>query len=170
MAHEGLQGHAEHKTGTGNLLPDDPQAAIRNLVQRAKNPPAGSRTHINIKLEYSNRIHPLVSEAFKQAGVDVSGYTHVIDTSGIRHALKKHGSATTETPRGQLPITSVDLELLPQIVETPDYVSIGFLTKGTRNATVVYVKRLGDEIILVEEARVGRKQLAVTTMMKRRVR
>lgn len=140
-----------------------PTESIRALVRRVTERPSDSTTAV---VEYENVVHPAAVEAFKEAGIDVSGYTHVIDNSAIRHILKSHGDPKKERARGQLPITEDDIARLPEIVLNPDFVESGGLTNRGRDA-IVYAKRLEDgRILIVEEARTRKGQLAVASMWK----
>src|SRR3546814_2668758 len=58
----------------------------------------------------------------RDTGIDISGARREIDTSAINHALKQHGSDTTEAKRGQAAITPEDFGKIPEIVERPDNV------------------------------------------------
>src|SRR3546814_7573828 len=58
----------------------------------------------------------------RDTGIDISGARREIDNSAINHALKQHGSDTTEAKRGQAAITPEDFGKIPEIVERPDNV------------------------------------------------
>ncbi|MCC7462091.1 MAG: hypothetical protein IT480_06460 [Gammaproteobacteria bacterium] len=141
-----------------------PEAVIRDLVQRVRKAPAGDNTHAVIV--FADTVHPDAAKAFAGAGVDVSGYRHVIDSSAVRHALNRHGDATTEAARGRhLAITEDDFARIPEVVSTPDKVAYIGKTNIGREA-VRYVKDIGGELFVVIEARTKRKQLAVTSVRK----
>src|SRR3546814_3978667 len=53
----------------------------------------------------------------RDTGIDISGARREIDNSAINHALKQHGSDTTEAKRGQAAITPEDFGKIPEIVE-----------------------------------------------------
>jgi hypothetical protein len=103
-----------------------------------------------------------------QTGIDVSGFVFGIDESAVRHILKGHGDAQFEASRGQVAVTALDLENLPSLMENPDSVEAGgVLPDGTD--TVIFKKTLSDQVIYVQEIRVGRKKLAAKTMWKVRL-
>src|SRR3546814_7432582 len=52
----------------------------------------------------------------RDTGIDISGARREIDNSAINHALKQHGSDTTEAKRGQAAITPEDFGKIPEIV------------------------------------------------------
>jgi hypothetical protein len=149
---------------SGTINPGNPQhaaKAIRQLVGDVQRNPSGNAHAV---VRYASEVHPSVVDAFKQGGVDVSGYSHVIDSSAVRHVLNRHGSVS-ELQKGQLPVTKEDFAQLPNIVTNPDAVQYAGKTKIGRDA-VQYLKRVGNDVVVVEEARTGRKQLALTSMWK----
>lgn len=109
------------------------------------------------------------TEMFQNLGIDVSGYQHMVDNSGIRHTFIQHGQAGTELPRGQEPVTPEDFGNLPDVIANPDTVELAGKTKQGRE-TIQYRKRINGHIIVVEEARTGKKRLALVSMWKVRAR
>lgn len=100
-------------------------------------------------------------------GVDVSQqYKHVIDNNAIRHAYTQHGCLSEEM-RGQIAITEKDIEQIPDILNSYEEL---FTHKNRRGQDViVYSKSFTDGLsIYVEEVRVGRKELAMDTIYKRK--
>src|SRR3546814_8798442 len=88
--------------------------------------------------------------------MDISGARREIDNSAINHALKQHGSDTTEAKRGQDAITPEDLGKIPEIVERPDNVErIGHNRIGRE--LIRYSKRFNGHTYYVEEVRSARK-------------
>jgi hypothetical protein len=104
---------------------------------------------------------------FFNAGVKVdSSYHHTIDNFSISHALKKHG-VEREMLRGQMPITDADFEKVSGILESYDTM---VLSKNSRGQSIVlYSKKYHESTLLyVEEVRVGRKELAMASLYKKR--
>lgn len=52
-----------------------------------------------------------------ETGVNLLGKERFIDTSTIRHIIKRHGSEKTEASRGQVAINLDDFDLIPEILE-----------------------------------------------------
>ena len=104
----------------------------------------------------------------ENAGLEVSGYVHLLDESGARHIHDEHGNPETEAARGQIAITEEDFARLPQIVSAPDDVYAGeTLADGT--PTVIFKKRMEDgTVCYVQEVRTGRKKLAAKNLWKTR--
>lgn len=57
----------------------------------------------------------MVERIQREAGLNVSGYLHIMDTDSIRHIIKSHG-ASQEAPRGQVPLVREDFLLVPEIL------------------------------------------------------
>jgi len=69
-------------------------------------------------------------EAAASIGLDFTGLTHEVTGDFITHCKKQHGNEKIEKSRGQLPVTDVDIEILPEIVKNPDCVIIGIKKYG----------------------------------------
>ncbi len=99
----------------------------------------------------------------KKTGLDLKGYSHSIDNYSILHILKKHGSKK-ELQRGQIPVTIEDIRKFPTIVS--DYDDVEYVGKSNIGRdTIRFEKSIGGNNVLVfEEMRVGKKLLALSTM------
>ncbi|MFK8377721.1 PBECR3 domain-containing polyvalent protein [Capnocytophaga canimorsus] len=86
-------------------------------------------------------------------GLNVEGYVHTLDNSGVLHALKHKN------------INASDILLIPFIIDNYD-----FIGKGKEENTIVYKKVINQEYYYVEEIRKGRKKLALKTLYKRKKR
>ena len=97
-------------------------------------------------------------------GIDLQNYQRVIDNYAIRHTIKKHGSESTEKPRGQMPVNVEDFGLINEIIENPDLQKDGGINKIGRQ-TVVSSKELEKgNYVYVEEIRNKQEELAMQTM------
>lgn len=114
-------------------------------------------------------IDPVVDEELielaKRDGIDITGYKHVIETSGQRHSESGHGKGSPD----RNPIGIDDYLLIPYIIKYRDKVTVSDKkTKKHKLKTFVYRKTLGDNYVYVEEIRNGRnKSLAFQTLYKR---
>ena len=99
----------------------------------------------------------------EKTGLDLKGYSHSIDNYSILHILKKHGSKK-ELQRGQIPVTIEDIRNFPTIVS--DYDDVEYVGKSNIGRdTIRFEKSIGGNNVLVfEEMRVGKKLLALSTM------
>jgi len=146
---------------------NDPQAAsdaIRELVHYAQRPGAAGHDRRGVVWR---AVDAEEARAIGQRiGLHLSGYHHVIDNFGIRHALAAHGSASTERPRGQEPVTAADLERVPQIVRPENLTGVRAGDSG--NPILVYEKRFNGKTIVAEEVRDKRQHLALQTVYKQK--
>ena len=55
-------------------------------------------------------------------GYKLIGSDRIIDTSGIRHTLKKHGSESIESKHGQIAVSIDDFNKVPLILREPDQI------------------------------------------------
>lgn len=100
-------------------------------------------------------------------GEPVDGYTHIIDNFAVRHMLREHGNPKKEAARGQIAITTDDIERIPEVLAAPDRIENAGDTRQGRKG-VRYVKALDGVLFYVEEVRSGRKQLAAVTLYKKK--
>ena len=96
--------------------------------------------------------------------IDLKGYKHVIETSGIQHSEKRHGKQSKDRE----PLSIEDYLLVPFIIRNRDKVSIS-TTKSKRHDMhlLVYEKQIGVNYYYVEEVRTGKRSLAFQTLYKR---
>lgn len=97
-------------------------------------------------------------------GIDLKGFKHVIETSGIQHAEKRHGKQSND----RTPLTIKDYLLVPYIIQQRDNIKISTSKTRQRESTViVYEKQIDLDFYYVEEIRTGKKSLAFQTIYKR---
>ncbi|MBR5034505.1 MAG: hypothetical protein IKX71_04285 [Bacteroidales bacterium] len=101
-------------------------------------------------------------------GIDTDvTWKHTIDNSAVRHAIKIHGN-DKESLRGQSQLTVSDMLMIPTIVSSYDTITT---SKNRRNQdTILYTKTMesGDTYFFAEEVRMGRHELAASTLYKRK--
>ena len=104
-------------------------------------------------------------ELAAQHNIDLKGYKHIIETSGIQHSEKRHGNKSED----RLPLSLQDYLLIPFIIRNRDEVTISPSKTGTNNQNVLlYKKRIGPQYVYVEEIRDGKhKSLAFKSFRKR---
>ena len=98
----------------------------------------------------------------------MDGYTHVVDASNVRHAMKQHSNPEVESKRGQVALTDDDWTRLPMILESYDTVKLSDHTHLTL-PVIEYSKTFEDGTsYYLEEVRTGRKRLATLTFYKKK--
>ena len=71
----------------------------------------------------------------KKEGIDLTGYKHVIETSGTCHSQNRHG----ENSKDRVPLTVEDYFLIPYIIKNRDAVIISpSLTRIHKNRVFIY--------------------------------
>ena len=102
----------------------------------------------------------------RKEGIDLTGYKHVIETSGISHSQNRHGEKSND----RVPLTMEDYFLIPYIIKNRDAVIISpSMTRIHKNKVFIYEKKIGDQYVYVEEIRRGRnKSLAFQSLRKRK--
>ncbi len=103
----------------------------------------------------------------RDAGIDtdVVGFRHTVDAYSARHSFTRHGAAATEEARGQLPVTSDDWSMIPNVLSSPDFIRIVPGTTRGREA-IGYWKQVNGLVFYLEEVRTGRHTFAAVTMQK----
>ena len=98
-------------------------------------------------------------------GINLNGFKHVIETSGIQHAEKRHGSQSND----RVPLSLEDYLLVPFIIKNRDKVEISTQKEQSHhNSILVYTKQIGDTYYYVEEIRKQNKSLAFKSLRKRK--
>ena len=128
----------------------------------------------NVLKDKSNKLHKYslgkltykeIRKIKETASIDLRNYTRIIDSYGIKHALKKHSNNKKEKLRGQIAITLEDFQKIKEIVKNSDKIKI--IGKAKRGGILIeYTKRINVEYIYIEEQR--NKEVAMKTMFKRK--
>lgn len=104
-------------------------------------------------------------ELAAQHNIDLKGYKHVIETSGIQHSQNRHGNKSAD----RTPLSLEDYLLIPFIIRNRDEVSFSPSKTASREKNVIlYMKKIGYQYVYVEEIRDGKnKSLAFKSFRKR---
>lgn len=121
-----------------------------------------SNNHNEIAIGKLSKKHARV--IFNCIGINYNKIPKVLDSSGIRHILRKHGSVK-EAKRGQILVSKKDLFLIPHIVGNPDEI----IHKGKnsqRQDVFCFSKNIEDLYICAMAIRVSKRgaKLIVCTM------
>lgn len=110
----------------------------------------------------------VVQKVFEVLRLDIQNWVHGIDESAIRHILKKHGNPKAEASRGQIAVTENDILNLETILNQPDIVEYGGLN-DRGNETLIFKKKIQNQIVCIQEVRNGHKKLSVTSIWIKKV-
>jgi leucyl-tRNA synthetase len=152
----------------GALRPPVPQNAelmakeISQLVQAARESRQSPKRRLALGVVSAGQAGRLR----EQTGLELGGFTHVLDNYAVRHIFKKHGDDSFEQLRGLVGVTAEDFLHLPETLANPD--RIESLGKNERGLDLVrFTKRWNGTLLVVEEIRVSRNLLAVVTVFKK---
>ena len=155
---DGLGGDAKFSRA-GDLLSQAKQK-VADLVRRVR-ADKGLREQVDLM--------PVSETAVVEAaehGLDIVGYTHMLDSSAVNHVLNNHGNAKSEAARGQIGVKDSDFTAIINALENPDKVIYGSQNNAGREQ-IAYISRLDDGSLLVlQEQRVGKRKLALMSMRK----
>ena len=102
----------------------------------------------------------------REKGIDITGFKHVIETSGVGHSENRHGKKSND----RNPLSIEDYLLIPYIIKNRDSVILSpAKNRKHKNSIFIYEKKIGDKYVYVEEIREGRnKSLAFQSLRKRK--
>lgn len=156
---------ADVRSTTAMFDPErDGENGLRLNIRRVLEAASGrDNTHVSASI---GRVSVWLAARARDAGVEISGFDHVVDTSAARHVRKNHGDAKSEAARGQIAVTEEDLLAIPDILDAPDVVVFGRKTRLGRDQ-IVYLKKMPDgSTLYLEEVRNGRRQMAAVSMRR----
>lgn len=106
-----------------------------------------------------------VDKIYKQTGLDLTGYSRVLTLSEVKHILKHHGVKSDD----KRPIGLEDFLIIPFIMANPDKIVMSSKLSGTNKLEVIkYYKVIGQEYVIVEEVRTGRRKMAIISFYKKK--
>lgn len=97
-------------------------------------------------------------------GVDVTGYTAILPGSSVQHIFNRHGNVQTEAARGQQAVTAEDIALIPQVLSTPDSVTLSEEADAMGRPVLLFSKQIGGTYITAQAVTDGRKALTTNTL------
>lgn len=101
----------------------------------------------------------------RKAGIDITGYKHVIETSGTSHSQNRHG----EDSNDRMPLSKEDYFLIPEIIRHRDSVIVSpSVTRIHKNPVFIYEKKIDEWYVYVEEIRRGRNKSLVFQSLRKR--
>ena len=133
--------------------------------------PEGKKIASSMWVELGDISDAAAERILNDTGIDVTGYAHALDGSGLHHILNRHGvdGKALKTYKNQLAVAESDLKRLPEVVETPDIVEAG-RTQPNGNATLIFKKRVNGHYLVVEDVRGSLGKLIPITMWKERAK
>lgn len=104
----------------------------------------------------------------EKTGIDVAGYTHVMNGDDIRHIRNKHGEGK-EKQANQIGLSSEDIAAIPSIINEPDSIKRGNPSRSGDD-TILYLKTDEKGVnYVVEVVKTKGKKLEIKTMWKQHI-
>lgn len=123
----------------------------------------------NIDRAYFGKVPETVVQRVKSdSGIDLTGFSVIMNGNDARHIMKDHGDAIMETARGQVAVTPDDIALIPQILAEPDNVYISSDKDGKGRSVIVFEKQIGNKYITMQGVSDGKHALETDTLYIRK--
>ena len=151
-----INSYSQERQGIIKSFLNSVDEKLKNFVQSVKN---GDTTFKRQKI--SNVSERAVTDIKNLLGIDVSGYTHDINSDSVRHIINRHGE---NGEHNQTMSSDDDIARLGWVLENYDSIelltkdgkqvySIGFLDKeGNPAVQIRYIKRIDGTYYVVEAA------------------
>ncbi|SMC92338.1 hypothetical protein, partial [Papillibacter cinnamivorans] len=139
---------------------------VSDFFVRWKN---GRKSHTGEKLE-KLYLGKTTSEAAKQiseiVGYEIGERDYIITNDDIKHIYDQHGNSEKELSKGNLPLTKRVVDMLPEILASPDAVYAGHLeNESSGRIGIIFEKMLDDgRIVYVQFDNAGRGTLQGRTL------
>ncbi len=150
------------ESDTFRNLVNGKDTTLRSFFNRWKN---DKKTTDKLEKLYLGKTTPIASKKISELlGYEVGSRDFIITNNDIRHIFKSHGDPVIEKSRGQLPVDSVAIEKLPEILQTPDDVYLGDLDRIGKQG-IVFKKAFADgTIFYIQTDNKGRNTLQGKTL------
>ena len=153
-----------------NNAQNEQKAIQKELHNRIQNALFSKNTKKNTYLgQVTERVVKKVKELL---GIDITGRRHMLSDRDIRHMINQHGNTEIEKIKGQIAITTKDIEKIPDIINNYDEIIKGSpnknrFTKEMQNS-IRYIKQYDNNMLyVVEVVPDNSKQLEIKTMWKK---
>ncbi len=110
-----------------------------------------------------------INRLFNLSGHVLTGYRRVMDSFAVRHVFKNHGNSKMENLRGQIAVLPEDFTLISLVLN--QYKT--FTVEKNRIGNIMFRYTMQTEefrLIYAEKVRTGRRELAVQTLYKQKIR
>lgn len=123
----------------------------------------------NIDRAYFGKVPETVVQRVKSdSGIDLTGFSVIMNGNDARHIMKDHGDVIMETARGQVAVTPDDIALIPRILAKPDNVYLSSDKDGKGRSVIVFEKQIGNKYITMQGVSDGKHALETDTLYIRK--
>lgn len=97
-------------------------------------------------------------------GMNVKGYSAILPGDSVQHIFNHHGNRRTEESRGQKAVTESDIVLIPQVLSSPDSVSLSGNRDALGRPVLLLSKQIGDTYVTAQAVTDGRHALTTNSL------
>lgn len=149
-------------SGVKNKIVSTYQEALAFIKNALTNKNSADRAYMGV---LPSRTARMVQES---TGMNVRDYNVILHGDNVRHIVKNHGDETAERLRGQVPVSDMDIALIPQVLSAPDSVYLSEDGDGRGRPVLVFEKAIGDNFITMQAVSDGTHSLQTNTLYKRK--
>ena len=129
-------------------------AFVRNALTNRQN---NDRAYMGkISNETADRIQA-------ETGMKIHQYNAVLQSDNVRHIIKRHGQASGGG-KGQVPVTEQDIALIPQVLASPDKVSLSGSKDSRGRPVLVFEKEIGNNYVTLQAVTDGNHSIQTDTL------
>lgn len=92
------------------------------------------------------------------------GHTAILPGDSVQHIFKRRGDVLTEGARGQKAVTAEDIALIPQVIASPDNVSLSGKSDALGRPVLLISKQIGDTYVTAQAVTDGRHALTTNSL------
>ena len=86
----------------------------------------------------------------KSTGKNLKGYERDLRLKDVKHMRTQHGNFEKEARRGQIPVKSSDIALIPEITKNYDSITLSSEKSRSGETILIYKKKIGNEYYYLE--------------------
>lgn len=119
----------------------------------------------NIDRAYMGKLpDSVVSLVSEQAGIDVSGFSAMINGNDVRHIVKEHGDPVKEAAKGQIAVRAEDIAMIEQILAEPEQVKLSPHRDSKGRLVLEFSKTFAGRYVTLQAISDGKHLLQTDTM------
>lgn len=160
-----LEGRTPRVSEMLQAVDKPPRVPVQNLTRAADIEAftAAAVGRRNAELIDTGSVDPVTVGNVAETGLDISGMKHVMQTHDIRHTLRRHGEGA-DLRADEIPVTPADIARVPDILADPATTVRREADTHQGLPTLVFTKREGNTIVIVEEVKAAKQRMAFKSM------
>ncbi len=105
---------------------------------------------------------------WEDTGVDITGYRAILPSDNVRHIIKNHGDAASESARGQSAVTAEDIARIPEVLAEPDHVRLSPDRDSRGRDVLIFEKQIGNQYVTMQAVSDGTHSIQTDTLYKQK--